>query len=159
MDTKRLLELAIDAGIDPKHDDVAHDCIEPWTKYLINSPEEMADVWIDFLAEMDIEGDSFKAIITHLGRAQSDFDAISKKSSHIPANIDSTVIWGHSLQQNMVYIGLPIQKALAEGAQKYVEKNVDEWWDDCMNFAGDMEADAADAHGDYLYDQRKDEGL
>ena len=153
MDTKRLLELAQDAGINVRHDDAYHDCVEPWLEAMLSDPEEMAEHWLDALAEID--GDNYNRIInqiTTLRASKATIKGYSKNGMQT-----NSIICGASFA--LGFIGMEVSETIEKYMRKYVEAHAEEMWEEVCGYAGDMESAMADDHADYLHQERQDRRL
>ena len=150
MDTKILYDLAIEADINLKHDDGYHDCVAPWTDYLLANPEYLVDVWLDWLAELTME--EMKRLCEGMVGGLKDIENMQGSLGRL-GNGTVMQIYGSSAGMNFSRVGALLSFHLKKCAEKYVEENADAWYSDVISYSGDMEAGMKE---DYLYEQEKD---
>ena len=52
MDTKTLMDAASEAGINLRDEDGYNDATSVWITYILETPEEMMDIWLEALEEL-----------------------------------------------------------------------------------------------------------
>jgi hypothetical protein len=147
-DTKTLYDWANEAKLDFKDEDGYHDACQVWIDAWMQSPEDLQDYWLDWIIE-----DMGKAKLTldYMGKAHDDSEYISSRRDSA-----LTPVYACSLTQNLAFFGKGLYQIILTQMSAYVEERAEEWWADCVGYAGDMEAGARE---DWEYENYRDRKL
>jgi hypothetical protein len=161
MDTKTLHDNALDNGIDLANSPEYHDCIEPWVKLLLSTPEYLIDVLPDIIADALEEEDKTHRpaqLSRDLEITRSDMQMMEKhvKSGQDYTGDDLFLTYTTSISMHLSNIGQFFSLIILAGAQKHVEDNAEQWMEEVAGYYGDMMVEEEQMKGDFLYEQEKD---
>jgi hypothetical protein len=159
MDTKTLHDNALDNGIDLANSPEYHDCIEPWVKLLLSTPEYLIDVLPDIIADA-LEADKThrpEQLCSDLSVMRNDMQSLETYRPGRDYAYDHLFLtYSSSVNQRMGNIGQYFGMDILAGAQKHVEDNAEQWMEEVAGYYGDMMAENEQMKGDFLYEQEKD---
>ena len=158
MDTKKLHDLLIEDGFNLKNyeSNEWEDAANVWIGHILKTPTELMDFWLDSLAELH---DTEKAELLHrllkqVGRVHEDVEYLKREGKY--GHNGLIMAYSNSLSQNGSMLGNEVYKAIAAGAEAYVNKMAQDWFADVLGYAADMEEGARE---DYEYERYKERQL
>ena len=154
--TKECMDIAVDAGIDLRNDDVLDDCIEAWYDHCIKTPSVVKEFWLDALGELaareGASAHSFERIVDNMVSAISSKELMDRHS-RLNLDVNSTAV-GLSFQ--LAFVGMEIVECLTKYLRKHLEDNGAEWLADVVSYCGDMEEESIDDRADYAYEDARE---
>lgn len=149
MDTKNLHDWADEADLNLRDSEGYYDAQAVWIDAIMQHPESLADFWADWCFDSPAD---IVDMLGKMGRADSDLQfMISGRNTD-----NLTASYAQSAVQNNCFAGECLRRMVRRGLTKYVEKMAEEWWEDVLGYAADMQEGARE---DYLYEQYRDRQL
>ena len=141
MDTKILHDLLMDDGFNLKsyESNEWEDAANIWLDHILKTPSELMDFWLDSLAELHDtkKVEQLARLLRGVGKVHEDVEYLKREGKH--GHTGLIMAYSNSLAQNSAMLGGDVYKAIAAGAEAYVNKMAQEWFTDVLSYAGDME--------------------
>ena len=154
MNASELLNTAEKAGINMAHDDAYHDCVDVWFEYIMQTPEELEEYFIDALLEIFEERHERKKerMFKYMGDASESLEALGRKGyseSMTAGDATSFAFRASDMGETVILL-------VREFVLKMVTDNAEQYWEDCRSYHHDMmEGGREDAE----YERRKEDML